>query len=224
MDSPTVSTKKKAAIIIGIIIVVLSLFFLRLLIPETYSYPKRILLFQAMEWGTVAFIFLFAFFIEKEKVLWTEELYPAEFYLSWIIKIFAISVGTSFAVGFICAILRVPNFKDNSQPFFEAISSNPFLLVFSALTAGVTEELICRGYILSRLQLLLKNNNLAIGISAALFCTLHFTYHSYQQLIFTFIFGCIFGLHYQKYRSMTVLIFAHTFIDLVAFLWFKTPL
>ncbi|RWY49378.1 CPBP family intramembrane glutamic endopeptidase [Mucilaginibacter gilvus] len=222
MNLTPVSTKKKAAVITGITIVVLVLFFLRLIIPETYSYPKRMLLFQAILWGTVVFIFAFAFFIERERVLLPEERYSAEFYLSWIAKFFVISFGVSIVVSIICAVLRMPYYGDNSKPLIEALNKNLPLLLFSAFTAGVTEELICRGYILNRLQLLLKNENLAIGISAAFFCTLHFTYHSFQQLISTFVFGCIFGLHYQRYRSMGALILAHTFIDLVVFLWFKT--
>jgi membrane protease YdiL (CAAX protease family) len=222
MDLQPISTKKKTAVISGITIVVLALFSLRLLIPTTYTPVKGYLLFALILWSVVIFIFAFSFFIERVRVLLPEECYPAEFYLSWILKFFLISFGISFAVGFICAILRVPYFGDNSDALFKALNDNPLLLLFAAITAGVTEELICRGYILNRLQQLLKNDNLAIGVSAALFCTLHFTYHSYQQLIFTFAFGCVFGLHYLRYRSMAVLILSHTFIDLVAFLWFRT--
>jgi membrane protease YdiL (CAAX protease family) len=40
------------------------------------------------------------------------------------------------------------------------------LLVFTCLTAGITEEIIFRGYLLPRLEILLKNKNLSVIISS----------------------------------------------------------
>jgi membrane protease YdiL (CAAX protease family) len=42
------------------------------------------------------------------------------------------------------------------------------LLVFTCLTAGITEEIIFRGYLLPRLEIL-KNKNLSVIISSLFF-------------------------------------------------------
>jgi membrane protease YdiL (CAAX protease family) len=220
MELYPVSPKKKAAIITGTIVVTLSLFLLRFFIPADYSFAKKQFVFELILWGIVAFIFLFALLVERTPVLMPEERYSTEFYLGWILKLFFLSFGVNFLVAIVGGILHMPYNNEKAQRIMEMLNNNTPLLLFTALTAGVTEELTCRGYILTRLQLLLKNNNLAIGISSALFCTLHFGYHSYQQIIFTFIFGCIFAVHYQRYRSMAVLILAHIFLDLAIFLWY----
>jgi hypothetical protein len=61
MDLQPISTKKKTAVISGITIVFLALFFLRLLIPTTYTPVKGYLLFALILWSVVVFIFAFSF-------------------------------------------------------------------------------------------------------------------------------------------------------------------
>jgi len=90
------------------------------------------------------------------------------------------------------------------------------LIVFTALTAGVTEELIVRGYLFPRLSLLIKNKYAPIIISASVFSMFHFAYHSLDEYLFTFFFGLITALYYQKFRSIKVLIVFHFLYDLFA--------
>jgi membrane protease YdiL (CAAX protease family) len=90
-----------------------------------------------------------------------------------------------------------------------------WLIFFICLTAGVTEELIFRGYVMTRLSLLFKNDYAAIIVSALGFSALHYGYKSLHELIFAFLIGIVFGIYYQKYRNIKVLIAAHFLIDLI---------
>jgi hypothetical protein len=92
----------------------------------------------------------------------------------------------------------------------------PALLVFTVFTAGVTEEFIFRGYMIPRLSLRFTNKHLPVIISALLFSFMHLGYKSVAELIFTFLFGLIFGYHYQKYRNIQVLVIVHFLWDLMA--------
>jgi uncharacterized protein len=69
---------------------------------------------------------------------------------------------------------------------------------------------------ISRLSLFFSNKWLPVVISAMLFASVHLGYHHTGELIFTFLFGIIFGYHYQKYRNIKVLVFVHFLWDLVA--------
>lgn len=87
--------------------------------------------------------------------------------------------------------------------------------IFTCFTAGVTEELIFRGYIMTRLSLLFKNNYMPIILSALAFSALHYGYKSLRELIFAFLIGILFGTYYQRYRNIKVLIAAHFMVDII---------
>ena len=94
--------------------------------------------------------------------------------------------------------------------------NRPWLMLFTAVTAGVTEELIFRGYVLTRLSLLFKNKYIPIFISAIAFASLHYSYRSLREYILTFLIGILFGAYYQKYRNIKVLIAVHFMIDIIS--------
>jgi hypothetical protein len=84
-------------------------------------------------------------------------------------------------------------------------------------TAGVTEELIFRVYLLQRLELLLKNSYLAIFISTVLFALLHISYGTISNVTGPFIIGLVFAIHYWKYRNIKFIIIFHFIWDLLTF-------
>lgn len=89
-------------------------------------------------------------------------------------------------------------------------------MLFTAVTAGVTEELIFRGYVLTRLSLVFKNKYISLIVSAIAFASLHYSYRSLREYIFTFLIGILFGFYYQKYRNIKVLIVVHFMIDIIS--------
>jgi membrane protease YdiL (CAAX protease family) len=96
--------------------------------------------------------------------------------------------------------------------------SNSWLLLFTCLTAGITEELIFRGFLMPRLELLLKNRNLAIALSSILFGALHFGYGTLLQVIGPTCIGFAFAIHYYKYRNVKIVIICHFVWDLLVIL------
>jgi len=95
----------------------------------------------------------------------------------------------------------------------------PFLLVFTALTAGVTEELVFRGYLQPRLELLFKNPYWAIVISSLIFGLAHIMYGTVKNVIDPFFIGLGLAIYYWRYRNIKVAMVFHFLWDLLGLLF-----
>ena len=170
---------------------------------------------KSLIWIWLLLIYLFAIKIEKQKfLLWDDKKYSFLFYIISIISIIGLVILSSFI-----PLILVPfGLKiEHSLLLKEMLNymhSHPVLLVFTCLTAGVVEELIFRGYLIPRLNILCNNSYLPVIISALLFGAAHFTYGTVTNIIVPTFIGLIFGFYYQKYRNLKVLILCHFFIDL----------
>ena len=100
------------------------------------------------------------------------------------------------------------------QQLYDILCANKGLLIFTCLTAGVTEELLFRGYLLPRIKALTNSNVSAVLISAFLFGIAHYGYGDINRVLFPFIIGIIFGSFYLKYRNISILIICHFAMDL----------
>jgi uncharacterized protein len=205
-----------ALMILGIVLpFLLSPFLAMVFGSPTQSFTYRLTLSRFLIWGTLGLVFLYARQAEVQKfLLWDEKRCSLKFYISSIVVLFLVL----FADGIIAHIpywlgLREKNVMMHKMD--QSMREYPVLLVFTAFTAGITEEFIFRGYMISRLSLLFRNKYLPIVISALLFAAIHLGYKSAGELIFTFLFGIIFGYHYQKYRNIKVLMIVHFLWDLM---------
>jgi membrane protease YdiL (CAAX protease family) len=150
----------------------------------------------------------------RKFLLWDEQEVEIGFFIVAVVVLYFIAL----ACGLLANIPRLFGWReDNSiiKRLLPIFASHQWLLIFTAFTAGVTEELLMRGYILTRLSLLIKNNYMPVIISALLFSGLHYSYKSLRELIFAFLIGVIYGIFYQKYRNIKVLIAAHFMLDLI---------
>jgi membrane protease YdiL (CAAX protease family) len=95
------------------------------------------------------------------------------------------------------------------------------LILFTSITAGITEEVICRGYILPRLELLFRNKYMPVILSSLMFGLMHFRYNSIGEIILATGLGVVFAIHYQWYRNLKILIITHAAIDFISFCIFK---
>jgi len=191
-------------------------FLTSMLVPATIDFGWRIFLSRIIIWAVMGGMFLYARKGEMQNmVLWPEEHYKSSFYIKWIFLLYLLTL----AVG---AFARLPLWlgyhEDNAMAIkiFQVTRKNPALLIFIAITAGITEEYIFRGYIMSRLALLINNKHLVVIVSALLFALVHLGYKTYTELIFAFGIGIVLGYHYQKYRSLTTVIAVHFLIDAIA--------
>jgi uncharacterized protein len=218
IEDPTNDRKYKALVITGICLSVMLLPYLaQLFLIWGFSYTGRIIGSELLEWVATGIMFLYAWYAEGTKFfLWEEKKYSPGFYIGSTIVVFLMFLGAAF-------ISRIPYYlgfhenNDAAKKMVSILTTYPMLLVGSCLTAGIIEEFIFRGYILSRLSLFFKNKHWPVIISALIFTSIHLAYKTVHELIFVFLIGLIFGYYYQRYRNLMVLIIVHFAIDYLAF-------
>lgn len=208
----------KALIIAGICLsLMLHSYLAQLFLIWGMSYTQRVIVSEMLEWVCAGMMFLYAWYAEgNDFLLWKEKKQSAGFYIGSVVVIFILQMVATM-------IARIPFYlgyhenNDIAKKIAAIITSYPLLLIGTCLTAGIIEEFIFRGYILSRLSLFFKSEHWPVIISALIFTSVHLAYKTIHELIFVFLIGLIFGYYYQRYRNLTVLIIVHFAIDLVAF-------
>ena len=204
-------------IILGIILpFLLSPFFSVIFLSSSQSFAYRFIASRFLIWGELGIMVLYAQQAEIQKfLLWAEESYKLSFYLKSIGALYLLTIAAQI-------IARIPFYLGLHEKNLMihkmdlVIRQYPIVWIFTCFTAGVTEEYIFRGYILSRLSMFSGSKHLPIIVSALLFAYVHLGYHSASELIFTFLLGLIFGYHYQKYRNIRVLMMVHFVVDIIA--------
>jgi len=85
------------------------------------------------------------------------------------------------------------------------------------ITAGFCEELIWRGYIITRLEARGRRRWPAIALAAVSFALIH---GSPLHWLFTFLIGIVAGYYYTRERNLVPLMISHAVVDLWSFGWF----
>lgn len=214
------NANKKPVLIIGIILSVLlpfSAMYFSLLVKklgidnETQFYISRFAI-----WISLLLLFAYSIKIEKQPLLiWGETEYSI---LAFAKAIFITFVKLFIAVYITSVLIMLLKITGESVVLNKALAlfkKSYFLLFFTCVTAGITEELIFRGYLLPRLELLSKNKILAIIISSILFGLLHIGYGTLLNVIGPIVIGLVFAIQYEKYRNIKILIFCHFLWDLL---------
>ncbi len=212
----TLNGKQKTITIAGIALVIILPVILSLLFAYSgLNAQDRIFYSRFIFWGEVLFMLIYANKAENQKFLiWKEQQVDVVFFVLSVVILYFISIGA----GILSGIPRLFGIRENNEAIKRLLpmfSQHQWLLVFVAFTAGVTEELLFRGYVLTRLSQLLKDRFSPIIISAILFSAMHYSYKSIKELIFAFLIGLVYGFYYQKYRNILVLIVAHFSLDLI---------
>ncbi len=218
MDDTDVANRRYyTLVILGMILPFLIVPFLSLLVLQKgQSFTYLFLVSRFIIWATLGLMFLYARYGEVQKfLLWEEEKYDWKFYVGWIIGLYALCFFSQI-ISAIPYLMGLREKSPNMVRMQHLMKSYPTLGMFTALTAGITEELFFRGYVMSRLALFFKNMHVQVLISAALFCAIHIGYHHWGEIIFTFLLGLIFGYHYQRYRNIKVLMVVHFIVDALA--------
>jgi membrane protease YdiL (CAAX protease family) len=222
----TDSYPKPAALLGGVLLTILILivlstgidaFALRPLAPD---HPDLFFFIErSLYWVFVAVLWLYAAKREKQPLLiWKEASYSAGTLLSHLFALFFI---ISISIACLSFFISRMSHEGPSKLLFKIagfLRNNKFLLVYTALTAGVTEELIFRGYLQTRLQLLLKNPFWAIFISSLIFGLAHFRYGTIKNMAGPFIIGLGLAIYYWRYRNIKVAITFHFLWDLAGLL------
>jgi len=219
MDTSTItySNKPGNGILFGGILLTLGLliFFDFWLGRLQVSYYDKLFYSRFIYWGVVLVLLFYAFKIERQPLLlWKEENNTIGFFLLSVFLLYLSSIGAAI----ISAVPILLGEHENNavmKKIVALITGHQAMIFFIALTAGVTEELIFRGYLLTRLSQWFKNNVAAVIVSSLLFAALHYKYGSLRELIFTFLIGMIFSIYYIKYRNIKAVIVTHFLIDYI---------
>ena len=171
---------------------------------------------RSFYWVFVLVMAQYAIKIEMQPLLiWEERKYRLSMYFSSILVLTAV-IMVSLAIGNLIISKLTGKWESSEvlKGMADVFRSNKALLVYTALTAGVTEELIFRGYLQPRLEMLLNNPLLAILLSSLIFGLAHYRYGTIQNVLDPFIIGLVLGTYYWKYRNIKVTILFHFLWDL----------
>ena len=176
---------------------------------ENAFYISRFLL-----WFGLLCLFIYVKKVERQKFLrWEEKKYSIVFY---IISIPTLLIVTLIGLIFFSIIMFLTDGLPKPSNTFLQITllfrDNYPLTIFTCFTAAVVEELIFRGYIQTRLQIIFKNKFTPIIISSVLFGILHIGFGTLINVLGPICIGLVFALFYEKYRNIKVLMICH-------FLW-----
>jgi membrane protease YdiL (CAAX protease family) len=170
-----------------------------------------------IRWGAVLFVFLYSYKVERQSLLiWKGNDNGIGFTLLSVPVLYMLYI----IAGLISIIPSLLGFHETyavSRTMDQLLQGHPIYIFIISLTAGVTEELVFRGYLLTRLSDFFKEPHIPVIISSGLFAIMHYGYHSLMQLLDAFFFGVFFSVFYIKYRNIHALIIAHFLIDLIAF-------
>jgi membrane protease YdiL (CAAX protease family) len=169
-------------------------------------------------WLYLLMVYVYVVKVEKQKfLLWSEKNSSPVFYL---VSSLLILLCVILVIGLLSKIETHYgwNKSETLKALLQLLWKNRPLMIFTTLSAGIIEELIFRGYLMPRLQVLVRNPWLTIFISSLLFGIAHYGYGSWSQIINPFFIGLIFSFHYQRYRNIKVLMLCHFLIDFISIL------
>jgi len=224
----TVLRSEKSHFIIGIGVPVfiltlpIVLKWMGLTIIHSTNVPMLVYLNMLYSWTILGLLALYVAKIEKYPFLvWNEQSYSLAFYLKSIFKIMFLSFICSLIIGISLKFIGYNNKSDVANKLIHVLQKDRLLVLFVSLTAGITEELICRGYLLTRLEILINKPAVSIAVSAVFFGILHISYGTIAQVLLPFCLGLLYATHYYKYRNIKVIIACHFLWDFIG-LYIKT--
>lgn len=83
-----------------------------------------------------------------------------------------------------------------------------WLLAVGQVSSALSEEIVTRAYLIKRLSILLRSRAEAILVAAALFASYHL-YGGFGHVVYTFLFGCAYGLAFLFLRRVWPLALGH---------------
>jgi membrane protease YdiL (CAAX protease family) len=152
--------------------------------------------------------------VEQQRLLlWEDKHYSVGYYILSVIVILLIIL---FGAAIIGLTLKHFNLLKLSAAITLMRNMGAPAKLLGAVTAGVLEELIFRGYMISRLKLFFKSGHWPVIISSVIFGVGHWGYGTAINVLVPLFIGLVFGYHYYKYRNIKILIICHLLIDLNA--------
>lgn len=174
-------------------------------------------------WLIVGVLWLYARYIARQPLLiWPDRKRGWAFYVLSVIVVLAILFAGMVAITMALAFCPRQATSAKFLAYLGVLRTNIPLLLFTAMTAGVVEELIFRGFIHTRLEGGFNSPVLAILLSSVLFALTHLSYDTVANVLGPFYIGIVFSIFYWRYRNIKVLMLCHFLWDvLVLFISIK---
>ncbi len=191
------------------------------LLRFTTSERTSIFVSRLLYWLCIGLLWLYAHKAEhQDLLLYKDKPYPFTRYVVSVVILLLILFGGSVVVGLLLKLVKPNQSSTRMAELMQILRRYPALLVFTSLTAGVTEEIMFRGYLQTRFNALFGKPYLSIIISSLLFGLLHFRYGTVANMLIPFFIGFVFAFYYQKYRNIKVLMICHFVWDMaVSLVW-----
>lgn len=140
--------------------------------------------------------------------------------LTWASLGFGVALGAVVIITFPLAslILKALNVPNPQTALAEVATMPLWLRVGTLLTAGVTEEILFRGYPISRLKAATGSTAIAVVIPFAVFVVLHLPSWGAAHLLFVSVAAALFTLAFLWRRDLWMNIIAHIVADSVPLL------
>ncbi|HKQ46626.1 MAG TPA: CPBP family intramembrane glutamic endopeptidase [Phycisphaerae bacterium] len=174
------------------------------------------LLVLAFHWVPLGFVWLA---LKKNREPWSSIGVDWRWYRRWW-WVFATILAALIAAAFVAPGLHYPDGLPRigrSKPQFMIPLSTPerLFVIFVAFTAGVTEEVLFRGFAITRLTRIVGSPWRALPITVVSFLFIHGTPRSVQMCVVYAFAGLAFGVPFilMKQRRLEVLILIHFLID-----------
>lgn len=176
---------------------------------------KALIISRLLFWLITLLMYIYAVKIEKQPLLvYTSEKKNIWFYILSVLVLPIAAFMAAIIAGILVKITGLYHGPGNKYTLLiKTLSHNRYLFIFSTITAGVIEELLFRGYLLTRLQILFKNNYMPVIISSVLFGIVHIGYGTVQNVVGPMFIGVVFALYYLHYKKILPLIISHALYD-----------
>ena len=168
-----------------------------------------------MEWLMVLFVW---FGLWLKKIPFGELLRDRRISIKSLLRDLGIAIlfliGSNIILGIITAILRAKR-TQAMQNLIPHGKAEVILYLLVALSAGICEELVCRGYLQKQLHGLFKSESAAILLQGIVFGTAH-GYQGIKFMIVISVYGCLFGLLARWRNSLYPGMMTHALQDSLA--------
>ena len=167
-------------------------------------------------WIVLGLTWWYAVRVEKQPLLlWAERRQGILHYIGALILLpIIVCICLAIVNALIYMVTRKTEHSESLEQVVRYCRAHPFLLFYTVITAGVTEELLFRGYLLPRLELFVRNRYVAILITSLLFGLGHYRFGTIRNVAGPIVIGLVLAVYYDRWRNIKVMILFHTLWDL----------
>ncbi|WP_293895533.1 CPBP family intramembrane glutamic endopeptidase [Flavobacterium sp.] len=169
------------------------------------------------QWMLLLLLIGYALKIEKQGLLlWKNHNFKIHIFLGHVVLLYLAVLLVMIPIQLLISVSGLNRVSPVLSNIKSILVNHSSMLPLVAITAGIVEEYVFRGYMQPRLEALFKSPVAGMLISSALFGAIHYGFGTLTNMIGPFVIGLVFSIHYWKYRNIYALIACHILIDLIA--------